>query len=124
MPAGDDWVGLVQAFLYAGSARVLATAWPVADRPTASLMTAFYEELRTGVPEDVALARAQRAALRRAETGSPLYWAGFVLRGRLAGEDRRMDPVPLIAVAFVILATGCGSGGDVTAPGLRDSVAA
>ena len=81
VPAGDDWVGLVQAFLYAGSARVLATAWPVADRPTASLMTMFYEELRTGVPEDVALARAQRAALRRPETGSPLYWAGFVLTG-------------------------------------------
>ena len=81
VPAGDDWVGLVQAFLYAGSARVLATAWPVTDRPTASLMTAFYEELRAGAPEDVALARAQRAALMRAETESPLYWAGFVLTG-------------------------------------------
>jgi CHAT domain-containing protein len=81
VPAGDDWVGLVQAFLYAGSARVLATTWPVADRPTATLMTAFYEELRAGAPEDVALARAQRAALREAKTGSPLYWAGFVLTG-------------------------------------------
>ena len=81
VPPGDDWVGLVQAFLYAGSARVLATAWPVADRPTASLMTLSFEELRTGAPEDVAFARAQRAALRRLRREVPLYWAGFILTG-------------------------------------------
>ena len=33
-----------------------------------------------------------------------------------------MRPVPLIAVALAVLATGCGSGDDATAPGLRDSV--
>src|SRR5205807_6548405 len=31
VPPGDDWVGLVNGFLYAGVSNVLATLWPVAD---------------------------------------------------------------------------------------------
>ncbi|MEO7477195.1 MAG: CHAT domain-containing protein [Gemmatimonadales bacterium] len=86
VPAGDDWVGLVQAFLSAGSARVMATLWPVADRPTASLMASFYARLKSGVPDDVALAEAQRDALRRPDTRHPRHWAAFVLTGGPAGR--------------------------------------
>jgi CHAT domain-containing protein/tetratricopeptide (TPR) repeat protein len=85
VPPGDDWVGLVQAFLYAGAARVLATAWPVVDQPTGRLMGEFYRRLHGGTPEDVALAEAQRAVLARTETSAPLYWAGFVLTGGQGG---------------------------------------
>ena len=89
VPPGDDWVGLVQAFLYAGSARVLATAWPVVDQPTGRLMGEFYRRLHAGATEDVALAEAQRAVLAKRETSSPLYWAGFVLTG---GQSREGQP--------------------------------
>jgi len=81
VPPGDDWVGLVQAFLYAGSAKVLATAWPVADRPTMDLMQGFYRRLRAGMPEDMALAIGQREALARPETRDPRYWGPFMLTG-------------------------------------------
>ncbi|HYL55484.1 MAG TPA: CHAT domain-containing tetratricopeptide repeat protein [Gemmatimonadales bacterium] len=81
VPAGDDWVGLVQAFLSAGASHVLATLWPVEDRTTAELMTRFYGALSAGQPEAEALAEAQRATLRNPATAHPFYWAGFTLSG-------------------------------------------
>jgi CHAT domain-containing protein/tetratricopeptide (TPR) repeat protein len=81
VPSGDDWVGLVQGFLAAGAANVLATLWPVEDRATAGLMSSFYRELYAGRSESAALAEAQRAALRDSRTAHPFYWAGFVLSG-------------------------------------------
>ena len=81
VPAGDDWVGLVQAFLFAGASHVMATLWPVEDRTTADLMTRFYAALEAGRPEAEALAEAQRATLRNPATAHPFYWAGFTLSG-------------------------------------------
>jgi CHAT domain-containing protein len=81
VPAGDDWVGLVQAFLYAGASNVMATLWPVQDRASADLMTRFYTTLQSGRPEAEALAEAQRAMLRNPGTAHPFYWAGFTLSG-------------------------------------------
>jgi CHAT domain-containing protein len=79
VPPGDDWIGLVQGFLYAGAGNVLATLWPVSDVATARLMERFYGKLGSGHPEVEALASAQRAALRDAGTAHPFYWAGFSL---------------------------------------------
>ena len=81
VPPGDDWIGLMHAFLEAGAASVLASLWPVDDRATARLMQMFYRELATGVSDATALARAQRALLRESDTAHPFYWAGFVLNG-------------------------------------------
>lgn len=81
VPSGDDWVGLVQAFHNAGASHVIATLWPVDDRATAGFMDRFYRALEGGRSEAGALAEAQRFALRRPESGHPLYWAGFVLSG-------------------------------------------
>ena len=81
VPAGDDWVGLVEGFLYAGAANVMATLWPVEDRATAGLMERFYTELAAGRPEADALAAAQRMSLRNSATADPFYWAGFTLSG-------------------------------------------
>ena len=82
VPSGDDWVGLVEAFLYAGAANVLATLWPVQDRATAGFMERFYTELASGRSEAEALTATQRAMLRNSATASPFYWAGFSLSGR------------------------------------------
>jgi CHAT domain-containing protein len=79
VPPGDDWVGLVQGFLYAGAGNVVATLWPVADIATARLMERFYQELAKGGSETEALAQAQRAALRDGGTAHPFFWAGFAL---------------------------------------------
>jgi CHAT domain-containing protein len=81
VPSGDDWVGLVRAFLGAGAQNVIATLWPVEDRSTAAVMARLHRGLRAGLPEESALAAAQREALRRPETADPFYWAGLVLVG-------------------------------------------
>jgi len=81
VPAGDDWVGLVQAFLFAGASNVMATLWPVQDRTTVDLMARFYAALAAGQSEAEALALAQRATLRNPATAHPFYWAGFTLSG-------------------------------------------
>jgi CHAT domain-containing protein len=81
VPAGDDWVGLVRAFLSVGAANVVATLWPVEDRSTARLMAQLHRGMRLGQSESAALAAAQRQALQNSATADPFYWAGFVLVG-------------------------------------------
>jgi len=81
VPAGDDWVGLVRAFLGAGAEHVIATLWAVEDRSTARVMERLHKRLRAGDAEVVALSQAQRETLRNPATSGPFYWAGFVLVG-------------------------------------------
>ena len=82
VPVGDDWVGLVQAFLVAGASSVMGTLWPVEDRATANLMERFYVALKSGELAPEALATAQRSTLRENSTTHPFYWAGFSVVGR------------------------------------------
>src|SRR3989475_1870392 len=81
VPAGGDWVGLVEGFLYAGAANVMAAPWPVEGQATAGFMERFYGELAAGRPEAEALAGTQRAALRNSATADPFYWAGVTVSG-------------------------------------------
>ena len=84
IPAGDDYVSLTRAFLYAGSAMVLATLWEVDDASTLRLMKQFYGDLSEAVQgEDKtgALTRAQRAMLSSDEYKHPYFWAPFVMVG-------------------------------------------
>jgi CHAT domain-containing protein len=81
VPAGDDWIGLTQAFLTAGAAQVIATLWPVEDEASATLMQRFYRAYRIGSDPGPALAAAQRAMLSSPATANPYYWAGFQLTG-------------------------------------------
>jgi CHAT domain-containing protein/Flp pilus assembly protein TadD len=81
VPPGDDWVGLVEAFLQAGASSVLASLWPVEDRATATLMAEFHKRLAAGRPVVAAIAEAQRTLLQDSRTARPFYWAGFVING-------------------------------------------
>jgi len=84
LPAGDDWVSLTRAFIYAGTPTVLASLWEVDDRSTTELMKAFYANLAQGHRKAEALALAQQSLLRRPSSrrhGNPYYWAGFVVVG-------------------------------------------
>jgi CHAT domain-containing protein len=80
VPSGDDWIGLVRGFLFAGSDNVLATLWPVRDNASALVMSAFYQELRLHSLTE-ALALAQRRAIRDARTSDPANWAAYSLVG-------------------------------------------
>ncbi len=80
VPGGDDWIGLVQAFLQAGARQVLATLWAVSDESTADLAAAFHRRVARGVPVALALAEAKRESIRRPGS-TPFDWAGLVLTG-------------------------------------------
>ncbi len=88
----QDRVGLIEAFLHAGAASVLATLLPVSDQPTTEFMKHFYGQLQDNKSQAEALAATQRAMLRSEislpspEPNSlplnhPRYWAPFILVG-------------------------------------------
>lgn len=80
-PAGDDIVGLTRAFLYAGSASVMASLWEVNDRSTLELMRGFYRDLQH-TDEAAALRQVQLAMINsHGRYGQPYFWAPFVLVG-------------------------------------------
>jgi CHAT domain-containing protein len=83
VPAGDEFVGLTRAFLFAGSSSVVASVWEVNDRSTMQFMDSFYRRLRPAGAAG-ALAQAQRETLRRGGLyRHPYYWAPFVLTGAM-----------------------------------------
>ncbi len=57
---GDELLGLVRAFIYAGTPAVLVSLWPVDELSTRILMERFYRELLTGQPKAEALRIAQQ----------------------------------------------------------------
>jgi CHAT domain-containing protein len=77
---GEGLIGLTRGFLYAGSARVMASLWSVQDKATAELMRRFYARLLgEGVSASEALRRAQLEMWREQRT--PYFWAAFTLQG-------------------------------------------
>ncbi|HXT20043.1 MAG TPA: CHAT domain-containing protein, partial [Thermoanaerobaculia bacterium] len=81
---GDDSGGgappsLSSAFLAAGVPAVVASLWPIADVPSARLMTALHRRLRAGEEPAMALRSAQLELLRGTDPTlrSPDVWAAF-----------------------------------------------
>ena len=83
VPAGEDFVGLTRAFLFAGTPSVLASLWEVNDQSTAELMQGFYRHLAQ-TDKATALAMAQREMRQRGgRFAHPNFWAPFVLVGSM-----------------------------------------
>jgi CHAT domain-containing protein len=80
---GEGMIGLTRAFLYAGSESVMVSLWNVNDIATASLMKAFYKNLKQGLNKDEALRQAKLELIhgRQQAWRHPYYWAAFVLVG-------------------------------------------
>ncbi|MDT5294696.1 MAG: hypothetical protein QOJ76_1576 [Acidobacteriota bacterium] len=77
---GDELLGLVRGFFYAGAATLLLSLWTVDDEATAELMTDFYTSLRAGARPAAALRAAQLRQM--SERPHPFFWSPFVLTGR------------------------------------------
>ncbi len=89
----QDRLGLIEAFLHAGSRSVMATLLPISDRATTPFMKRFYQELGANKTKAEALAASQRAMLRgeialpsaaappTLPANHPRYWAPFILVG-------------------------------------------
>jgi CHAT domain-containing protein/Tfp pilus assembly protein PilF len=83
VPAGDDFVGLTRAFLFAGSPSVLASLWEVDDRSTLQFMQTLYGHLGK-TDKAAALAQAQRTMYQNGgRYEHPYFWAPFVLVGEM-----------------------------------------
>lgn len=81
---GDELLGLMRAFLYAGAASLVLSLWTVEDRSTAQLMETFYQNLLQGKGKAEALRAAQGDFITEAGNGPrshPYYWAPFFLVG-------------------------------------------
>jgi tetratricopeptide (TPR) repeat protein len=76
---GDEWVGLVRAFLLAGADQVVASLWPVDDRVTREFMINFHHALAAGATAAAALRSAQLHL--RKNHPHPFHWAAFALYG-------------------------------------------
>ena len=88
---GEGRMGLPQAFLSAGAASVVMTAWDVGDQSTAELMRTFYRNLlQRGMTPSQGLREAQLAMWRQPLRNSPWNWAGFMAQG-----EWRIDPFSL-----------------------------
>ncbi len=78
---GDELVGLVRAFVYAGASALIATLWRVDERSTLMLMDRFYREVLAGTDFAEALRQAQLYLRSLPRFAAPYYWASFILVG-------------------------------------------
>jgi CHAT domain-containing protein len=76
---GDEVLGLVHGFLYAGARAVLVSLWAADDAATATLMRECYTGMAAGLNRAAALRAAQRTV--REQWPHPYYWAAFTLVG-------------------------------------------
>lgn len=86
---GDELLGLMRAFLYAGAASLVVSLWAVEDRSTSHLMETFYRRLADGWTKGAALRTAQQTLIETGYGSSidqqmyahPYFWAPFILVG-------------------------------------------
>ncbi len=79
---GEGLIGLTRGFMYAGSARVLASLWKVEDEATSNLMRRFYRNLlKEKMGPAAALRNAQIALWQDTQWSSPSWWSAFTLQG-------------------------------------------
>ncbi|MFO7537649.1 MAG: CHAT domain-containing tetratricopeptide repeat protein [Chloroflexota bacterium] len=79
---GDELLGLMRAFLYAGASSLLLSRWPIHDAATRFFMVHFYRQLQAGHSQSEALRLTQHHFLS-GQAGDaychPYYWATFFL---------------------------------------------
>jgi len=79
---GEGLVGLTRGFMYAGSPRVVASLWKVADAATAELMKRFYQGmLKDNLRPAAALRAAKVEMWKQKRWNAPYYWGAFELQG-------------------------------------------
>ena len=84
LATGEGVLSLARAFAYAGAQSLVASHWPVNERSTADLFSAFYKNLAKGLSKAEALRQAKLAYLSSNEMDArkaPYQWAAFTLTG-------------------------------------------
>lgn len=79
--AGDELMGLTQAFLSGGARSLVVSLWPVSDAATGPLMEHFHAAARDGTDRATALAQAAAAVAAHPDWHHPYFWGAFALHG-------------------------------------------
>ena len=78
---GEEILGFGYQIQQTGADAAIASLWYVDDSSTQALMSRFYEALRSGNSEAMALRQAQLALIADSSLSHPYYWAPFILIG-------------------------------------------
>jgi len=79
---GDELIGLMRGFLYAGAPNLLVSLWKVDDKSTSDLMARFYRSYVIDGESKTASLRRSILELKAGEdTSHPYFWAPFCLVG-------------------------------------------
>ncbi len=112
---GEGLVGLVRGFMYAGTARVVASLWKVDDEATAELMGHFYRQMLEEKKSPAAALREAQVAMwqQKRWRRAPYFWAAFVLQGEYegrieVGRDPRGVAIVTILIASALMISLCG----------------
>ncbi len=83
LQTGEGVMSLARAFFQSGTASVLSSLWNVNDQSGDVLMSAFYENLKSGDSKSKALQKAKISYIKTHDFGaaSPYYWASYILIG-------------------------------------------
>jgi CHAT domain-containing protein len=79
---GEGVYGLRRSFFLAGAETLVMSLWPISDRVTRDMMTAYYTGLKHGLGRGEALRQAQLNMLQRKDRQHPFFWAGFIQSGQ------------------------------------------
>jgi CHAT domain-containing protein/tetratricopeptide (TPR) repeat protein len=88
---GEGAVSLAHAFAYSGCPNLVMTLWPVRDRLTPTLVSAYYRFLGQGMDKAEALRQAKLFYMEFEPLNNhPYYWSGFLYLGDR--ETLRLEP--------------------------------
>jgi CHAT domain-containing protein len=68
-----------------GAESTIISLWNVNDKSTATIMTAFYKYLRSGMKKDTALRQSKLDYIKNASARNthPYFWAAFIPAGNM-----------------------------------------
>ena len=98
---GEGILSLARGFFYAGVPSVIMTLWPVDDISSATIMNAFYRQLKKGHRKDKALRQAKLDFLAASDPvkSHPRFWSGYISIG-----DQNPVVAPLWVIGYLALA--------------------
>lgn len=108
---GEGVMSMAHAFLGAGTKSVVHALWPVDDRATSEILSAFYKGLDEGLPASGALQQAKvNFIARHADDGlaAPFYWSGIILSGADVRMAKEQDRTLWFAIGAALVLGGGG----------------
>ena len=107
---GEGIMSLARAFAFAGCPSMMVSLWSIPDASTSEITKRFYENIKAGMPKDIALQQAKLAYFKGStpEDTKPNNWAASVIIGDIEPIEIGYPWSWKIAIALSVLALGFG----------------